>query len=144
MQQVHAVAEGARQIDGLLANFSALYYRASESGWGINFQQQGLILYGTWFTYDSANNAIWYVMPNMSYRGGGYFEGPVYATTGVPLHQINGSPATRTVTEVGIAGMTWTLLWAQVVEAIVLLIIAAVLFDLVYPRTAAQSGQSLG
>ena len=45
---------------------------------------------------------------------------------------------------VGIAGTTWTLLWAQVVEAIVLLIIAAVLFDLVYPRTAAQSGQSLG
>ena len=39
---------------------------------------------------------------------------------------------------VGIAGTTWTLLGAQVVEAIVLLIIAAVLFDRVYPRTAPQ------
>ena len=39
---------------------------------------------------------------------------------------------------VGIAGTTWTLLGAQVVEAIVLLIIAAVLFDRVYPRTSPQ------
>ena len=45
---------------------------------------------------------------------------------------------------VGVAGTTWLLLGIQVVEAIVLLIIAAVLFDLVYPRTAAQSGQSVG
>lgn len=40
---------------------------------------------------------------------------------------------------VAIAGTTWTLLWAQVVEAIVLLIVAAVLFDLIYPRDAAQA-----
>jgi serine protease len=100
-----AAVARAREINGLLSNFSALYYRSSENGWGINFQQQGLILFGTWFTYDSANNGVWYVMPNMRYVGGGYFEGPVYATTGVPLHQINGARATRTVTEVGTAGV---------------------------------------
>ena len=100
-----AAVSRAREINGFLANFSALYYRSSENGWGINFQQQGTILFGTWFTYDSANNGVWYVMPNMRYVGGGYFEGPVYATTGVPLHQINGARATRTVTEVGTAGM---------------------------------------
>ncbi len=38
---------------------------------------------------------------------------------------------------VGVAGTTWTLLAVQVVEAIVLLIVAAVLFDLVYPRNTA-------
>jgi len=40
---------------------------------------------------------------------------------------------------VAVAGTTWTLLWAQVVEAIALLIVAAVLFDLVYPRGAPQA-----
>lgn len=41
---------------------------------------------------------------------------------------------------VGIAGTTWTLLAVQVVEAIVLLIVAGVLFDLVHRRRAANFG----
>lgn len=42
---------------------------------------------------------------------------------------------------VGIAGTTWTLLAVQVVEAIVLLIVAGVLFDLVHRRGAATLGR---
>ena len=42
---------------------------------------------------------------------------------------------------VGIAGTTWTLLAVQVVEAIVLLIVAGVLFDLVHRRGAAAFGE---
>ena len=95
----------ARAIDNTIANFSALWYRASEAGWGVNFMQQGTILFGTWFSYDAANNATWYVMPDMRYLGGGYFEGPVYATTGTPLHQINGSRAIRSAAQVGTASV---------------------------------------
>lgn len=100
-----AAVNRARSINGTSTNYSALWYRASEDGWGLNFQQQGDILFGTWFTYDAAGNATWYVMPNMRRVSDDYFEGPMYATTGTPLHQINGSRATRSVTEVGAAGV---------------------------------------
>jgi len=100
-----AAVNFARAINNTLGNYSALWYQASEDGWGVNLQQQGAIVFGTWFSYDSANNATWYVMPDMRYQGSGYFEGPIYATTGVPLHQINASRAIRSATQVGIAGV---------------------------------------
>ena len=35
---------------------------SSESGWGINFSQQGNLLFATWFTYDLAGEAWWLSM----------------------------------------------------------------------------------
>src|SRR5215831_3630119 len=32
-------------------NFSDLWWNPAESGWGVNLQQQGNILFATWFTY---------------------------------------------------------------------------------------------
>ncbi|HEX5633216.1 MAG TPA: S8 family serine peptidase, partial [Gemmatimonadales bacterium] len=100
-----AAVSRARQINGRRTNYSALWWRSSESGWGVNLQQQGEILFGTWFTYDSANSATWYVMPEMRRVTDDYFEGVVYATTGVPLHQINNAQASRSVTPVGFAAV---------------------------------------
>ena len=100
-----AAVNRARSLVGVSTNYSSLWYVPSESGWGLNLQQQGNIVFGTWFTYDAAGNASWYVMPNMGRVSDDYFEGPIYATTGVPLHQINGARATRSVTPVGTAGV---------------------------------------
>jgi hypothetical protein len=100
-----AAVNRARALVGVSTNYSALWYRGSEDGWGVNFQQQGNILFGTWFSYDATGASTWYVMPDMRRVNDDYFEGPIYATTGVPLHQINGSRATRSVTQVGTAGV---------------------------------------
>ena len=36
------------------ANYTALWWNPAESGWGVNFNHQGNILFGTLFTYDAA------------------------------------------------------------------------------------------
>src|SRR5262249_27261623 len=46
-------------------NFSDLWWNApadSESGWGVNLQQQGDVLFATWFTYDVTGKGQWLVM----------------------------------------------------------------------------------
>ena len=49
--------------------------------------------------------------------------------------------ATGSVVSFGRSNQTWTLLAVQVVEAIVLLIVAGVLFDLIHRRGAAAFGE---
>jgi hypothetical protein len=59
---VGAAAAGAAaasvQADGLWWNFPP----ESESGWGINFTQQGNVIFATWFTYDPTGKAWWLSM----------------------------------------------------------------------------------
>jgi hypothetical protein len=77
---------------GALANtFSTdatdLWWNPAESGWGVNIMQQSNIIFATFFVYDSAGNAHWYVASNMtaasvpSDRPYEFF-GPLYETTG--------------------------------------------------------------
>jgi serine protease len=84
-------------------NLSALWWQPTENGWGINFQQQGNVIFGTWFTYDLAGRDLWLVMPSMTRVTEDFFLGDVFETTGVPFNQINGQPSARTVTKVGTA-----------------------------------------
>lgn len=102
-----AAVSRASALAGVKTNYSSLWFKPSESGWGVNFQQQGDIVFGTWFTYDAANNATWYVMPDMRRVSGDLFSGPVYAATGTPLHQISGSDAIRSAVQVGTAGVSF-------------------------------------
>lgn len=102
-----AAVNRARALVGVRTNYSSLWYKSSESGWGLNLQQQGDIVFGTWFSYDAANNPTWYVMPDMRRVSGDLFSGPVFATTGTPLHQINGADAIRSAVQVGTAGVSF-------------------------------------
>ena len=43
-------------------NYTALWWNPSENGWGINFNHQGNILFGTLYTYDSSGQPLWLVM----------------------------------------------------------------------------------
>lgn len=76
------------------ANYTDLWWNAAESGWGLNLVHQGEILFGTWFTYDADRGGLWLVMPDARRQPDGSFTGAIYRTTGTPLAQIDGAPAT--------------------------------------------------
>jgi hypothetical protein len=57
---------------------------AAESGWGINFTQQGGILFATWFTYDRDGQGMWLVMSRGERIGGDIYSGELYRTQGPP------------------------------------------------------------
>jgi hypothetical protein len=55
---------------------------AQESGWGINFTQQGTNLFATWFTYDTDGSGMWLVMSDGHQTSPNNFAGTLYRTTG--------------------------------------------------------------
>jgi hypothetical protein len=64
-------------------NYEGLWWNSSESGWGINFEHQGNLIFATWFTYDAAGKAWWLVM-TADAGPGNTFTGTLYQTTGSP------------------------------------------------------------
>jgi murein DD-endopeptidase MepM/ murein hydrolase activator NlpD len=76
------------------ANYTDLWWNAGESGWGLNLVHQGDVLFATWFTYDADRGGLWLVMSDARRQADGSYSGTIYRTTGTPLAQINGTPAT--------------------------------------------------
>ena len=95
----------ARALNGQKTNYSGLWWRPAENGWGINFQQQGDIIFGTWFTYGADNNPFWFVMPAMTRLAGDVFTGDVYALAGTPFTQINGQQARQDIVKAAQANL---------------------------------------
>src|ERR1700686_567445 len=52
-----------------------------ESGWGVNFTQQGGTIFAPLFVYGTDNTPRWYVA-TMLQQGAGAYSGPMYSTTG--------------------------------------------------------------
>jgi hypothetical protein len=63
-------------------NFSDLWWNPNESGWGVNLQQQGNIVFATWFTYDANGKGQWLVMSDGESMGAMMWSGALYRTTG--------------------------------------------------------------
>jgi hypothetical protein len=64
-------------------NYTALWWNPNESGWGINLNHQGDIVFGTLFTYDAAGAPLWLVMPAGRLQAGtSIYAGDLYRTTG--------------------------------------------------------------
>jgi serine protease len=99
-----AVAK-AQSLNGKSTNYGALWWRSNENGWGINLQQQGNVLFGTWFSYGIGGNGVWYVMPAIERVSDDVFFGDIYVTTGVPFNQIAGQPSSRSVVKVGVVNL---------------------------------------
>jgi hypothetical protein len=82
-------------------NYQDLWYKTTESGWGVNFTEQGDILFATLFNYGAGGKGVWYVMSNgaRSATDSRTFTGPLYRTNGPAF---NASPWTAIgVTQVG-------------------------------------------
>lgn len=92
------------------SNYSDLWWRApaeSESGWGVNIQHQGDILFATWFTYDAAGKGLWLAMSNGEKTGPGRYSGALYRTTGTPF-SAPWNPSQFAFSQVGTATFTFS------------------------------------
>ncbi len=84
----NGIYQGAVSVPGTAAcplsavSYEGLWLKSDESGWGLNLTQQGTILFGTWFTYDSDGSGLWLVMSNGAQTSPGNFSGTLYRTTG--------------------------------------------------------------
>jgi hypothetical protein len=99
-------------------NYTDLWWNPSESGWGINLNHQGNILFGTLFTYDASGAPMWLVMSNGAKGSGESFSGPLYRTT-VPAFDANpftpigsGNLTTVGTMTVSFSGTTGTLTYS--------------------------------
>jgi hypothetical protein len=86
------------------ANAHGLWYKSpaeSEAGWGVNFAQQGEIMFMTWFTYDTDKNPLWFVASGAPRVEGNLYSGKLYRTTGPAFNSVPFSPSQVHLTEVG-------------------------------------------
>ncbi|HET9577118.1 MAG TPA: hypothetical protein VFP44_04780 [Usitatibacter sp.] len=106
---VPACTEGGSQ--GSAPNFQDLWWRApagSESGWGVNIQHQGDILFVTWFTYDASGKGMWLVGSDIARTGPNTFTGSLFTTTGPAFNASPWNPSQVVVTPAGTATFTFS------------------------------------
>ena len=79
----------------LSSNHTALWWNPAESGWGINFDHQGNIIFATLFTYDLSGNPMWLVMSSGNLQADGKtYAGSLYRTTGPAFNAVPFTPLT--------------------------------------------------
>jgi YVTN family beta-propeller protein len=88
-------------------NVQGLWWRSTESGWGVNLAHQGDKVFATWFTYDAAGNGLWLVMSNGEHQGNNTYTGALHRTTG-PAFSAPFDPARVTYTQVGNATFSFS------------------------------------
>lgn len=87
-------------------NYSDLWSTPGEDGWGLNLNQQGDILFGTFFVYGAGNQPVWYTgtftYQSTSANGVVTYDGNLYKTTG-PAIGTPFNPALVGYQQVGLA-----------------------------------------
>lgn len=92
------------QAQGLWWNAPA----GSESGWGINFAQQGSVIFATWFTYDLTGKAWWLSMTaNKTGSSPDVYAGQLIASNGPAFSAMPFNPAAVIRNPVGTATLTF-------------------------------------
>ncbi|NJD87906.1 MAG: hypothetical protein FIB05_07820 [Betaproteobacteria bacterium] len=69
-------------------NFTALWWKPSESGWGINLTHQGAIVFATLFDYGSDGRDMWLVASGLLRQPDGSFSGPLYRPSGPAFDRV--------------------------------------------------------
>jgi hypothetical protein len=87
------------------SDYSALWWNASENGWGMNVIQQEQVLFITLFVYGQ-NAATWFVASNVAFvsanaAGDRTYTGDLYRTSGTPFGVTPYNPGAVTVETVG-------------------------------------------
>jgi serine protease len=84
-------------------NYQDLWWAApagAESGWGVNYTQQGDTIFATWFTYDTDGSPLW-LSATANKSSAGVFTGTLYRTTGPAFNALPFSPSQVVATPVG-------------------------------------------
>jgi len=85
-------------------NYTDLWWNSpagSESGWGININHQGDILFATLFTYDSTGAPLWLVLARGDKQPDGSYTGAIYTTTGPAFNAVPWNTSNVVATQVG-------------------------------------------
>jgi hypothetical protein len=87
-------------------NYQDLWWNPSEDGWGINFAQQGNLIYATWYTYDTDGSPLW-LASLLSPATAGTWSGALLRVTGAPFGPTY-DPGKKAVATVGTATLAFT------------------------------------
>ena len=91
-------------------NYTDLWWNAAESGWGLNLNHQGSVIFGTLFTYDARGEPLWLVLARGDQQADGSFQGALFRTTGPAFNAV---PFTATTpVQVGTMRVAFTSLGA--------------------------------
>ncbi len=100
---------GAQPNLALATNVTGLWWAAPagvESGWGINFSQQGNIIFATWFTYNLDGTPLW-LSVTANNTAPGVYSGNLYQTTGPAFDAVPFLPSNVSEQPVGNATFTF-------------------------------------
>jgi lysyl endopeptidase len=70
------------RADAVDTNYTDLWWNASESGWGLNVNHQGNIIFATLFTYDTNGAPLWLAMSDGERQPDGSYQGTLYRSSG--------------------------------------------------------------
>lgn len=100
----NGLAAAGVQAEGLWWNAPS----NSESGWGINFAQQGDVIFATWFTYDLTGKAWWLSMTaNKTGTSPDTYTGPLFQSHGPAFSAVPFNPGAVIGTIVGSGTLTF-------------------------------------
>ncbi len=63
-------------------NYTGMWWKPAESGWGINVNHQGDIVFATLFTYDERGAPMWVMMTGLLQADGRTYAGDLYRVSG--------------------------------------------------------------
>jgi lysyl endopeptidase len=88
------------------ANYTDLWWNASEAGWGVNLAHQGDVVFATLYTYDSNGAPMWLFMSNGDKQTDGSYLGTLYRAIGPAFNAVPW--ASYTPTAVGVMRLTFS------------------------------------
>jgi lysyl endopeptidase len=75
---------GAKTV-GPTTDYTDLWWAGpAEDGWGLNLVQHDSIVFGLWYTYDTAGQRTWFNFSSGTWTATDTYEGTLYAVTGPP------------------------------------------------------------
>ena len=107
---VPVCAWNALPLSSFASNFQDIWWAAPagvESGWGINFTQQGTTIFATWFTYGVDGAPLWLSVTAQD-SGSDIYSGTVYLTSGPPFNATPFRPSDVKALAVGSATIRFT------------------------------------
>ena len=90
-------------------NYTGMWWKPAESGWGINVNHQGDIVFATLFTYDERGAPMWVMMTGLLQADGRTYAGDLYQVSGPAFNAQPFMPITdANLVKVGTMALTFS------------------------------------
>lgn len=89
-------------------NYTDVWNNPNESGWGVHLTQQGSVIFGIWYTYDSAGRDQWLSAVANATGSNQNFTGDLRQITGTAFSNINDTQAFTSAPVVGSVRFNFT------------------------------------